>query len=364
MKPLILIDENIPLLAEALAPAIQGKAKILPFSGRNMPRDKMERCEALIVRSITRVDEELLANSPVVFVGTATSGYEHIDTEYLRQKNIRFVDAPGCNANSVAEYVVYSMLLWARVREITLSGQTIGIVGFGHIGKIIAAYAAKLGLEVLVSDPPLSDRHYHFPNSVRVVPLLELLQRANVITNHVPFHRNGNHPTVGLFGAEEIAAVQPGSLFIHTSRRFIASEAALLEGIEQKGLFTAIDVWENEPQVNKILAERCLLATPHIAGYSFEGKINGAKIMAEQFGEFFGYEPDLEVFTRAFAREQEITVRWDDHEELFELLRDSRRLHEDTDMLLETLSTPEHQHSILFDKLRKTYPKRREILGV
>ncbi len=362
MKPIILIDENIPLLAEALEPALNGASQIIHYPGRMLPMEKLGKCEALFVRSVTRVDEGILADTNIVFVGTATSGLEHVDTEYLRRQNIRFVDAQGCNANSVAEYVVYAMLEWAEARQTSLRGRSIGIVGFGNIGTRVADYAHRLGMTVLVNDPPLKAKNIAFPEYVDYTEFDDLVNSADVVTAHVPFKRDGKNTTLGMFGEAEYARMKDGALFIHTSRRLIASESALLPHLYQKRLYAAIDVWEQEPLVNRELAGLCLLATPHVAGYTFEGKINGSRIMAEKYGEFFGVKPDMSIFERAVAREHAIIPDFDDQNGLKELLRESRRLDEDTDMLLETLATPEHQHQVLFDKLRKNYPLRREIL--
>jgi erythronate-4-phosphate dehydrogenase len=380
MKSLILIDENIPLLAEALKPVLGATWQAQTYSGRYVPVDKLAQCEALFVRSVTRVDESLLAGTSVVFVGTATSGLEHVDTDYLRRHNIHFVDAPGCNSNSVAEYVTFAALEWAdmqaggtlvenapdtRADENTLVGKTMGIVGYGHIGKKVAAYARKLGMTVLVSDPPLSERKYVFGENVESVSLEELLERSDVVTNHVPFKREGRdgaHPTVGLFGEREFARMRHGALFVHTSRRFVALEAELLPFLREGRLHAAIDVWEQEPKINKELASLAMLATPHIAGYSFEGKLRGSVMMAERFAEFFGVQPDMSVFERALAYPDKPHVDYARQQDVYDALRTSRRLDEDTDALRETLSAEDFQHVALFDKLRKNYPKRREIL--
>ncbi len=359
----VLIDENIPLLAESITPALGKSLKLVHFSGRNLSQEKLRHCEALFVRSVTRVDEHLLSETPVVFVGTATSGLEHIDTDYLRRQNIHFADAQGCNANSVAEYVLYALFKWADARQMLLVGKTLGIVGYGNIGKLVASYASKLGMKVLVNDPPLKNRRYAFPSYVEYAEFGDLVERSDAITNHVPFKREGQYATVGMFAEREFARMRDGAMFIHTSRRFVAIEAELLPHLRSGRLYAAVDVWEQEPRVNKDLAECCLLATPHIAGYSYEGKIKGALMMAQAFGKFFGYKPDMSVFDRALARKpDEPLVDVSASFGLYELLRDSRRLDEDTDMLLETLSAPEFQHPALFDRLRKNYPLRREML--
>jgi erythronate-4-phosphate dehydrogenase len=363
MNPLILIDENIPLLAEALQPAVADTWQVAHYAGRYLPADKLQRCEALFVRSVTRVDESVLGGTSVVFVGTATSGLEHVDTEYLRRQNIHFVDAPGCNANSVAEYVVYAMLKWSEQRGNSLQGLSVGIVGYGHIGKLVANYAHRLDMKVLVTDPPLKDRRYDFGDVVEYTELPELLERADVVTNHVPFKREGKYATVGIFGEKEFARMKDGALFIHTSRRFVALEAELLPHLLGGRLYAAIDVWEQEPRINKELAACSLLATPHVAGYSFEAKVNGSKVLAEQFGAFFGYKPDMTVYERALDYPERPHIDFSKPATLRDLLQTSRQLDEDTDMLIETLTTPEFQHASLFDKLRKNYPRRREILG-
>jgi erythronate-4-phosphate dehydrogenase len=364
MKPFILIDENIPLLAESLQPAVADTWQIAHYAGRYLPPDKLRQCEALFVRSVTRVDESVMNGTSVVFVGTATSGLEHVDTEYLRRQNIHFVDAPGCNANSVAEYVVYAMLKWSELRGEPLQGLSVGIVGYGHIGRLVAEYARRLGMKPLVYDPLLKERRYDFGEHVEYIEFAELVERAEVITNHVPFKRDGKYATVGMFGEREFSCMKDGALFVHTSRRFIALEAELLPHVQRGRLYAALDVWEQEPRINKELAACAMLATPHVAGYSFEGKVNSSKVLAEKFGEFFGSKPDMTVYERALDYPDRPHVDFADPDGLRETLQQSRQLDEDTDMLLETLATPEFQHAQLFDKLRKNYPRRREVLSL
>lgn len=364
----IFIDENIPLLAETLQTMLPANAVITRFAGRGLRQEHLRRCTALFVRSITRVDADLLAGTPVRFVGTATSGKEHIDTAWLAQEGIVFADARGCNANSVAEYVLAAIAEWAYMHGLTtLAGKTLGVVGFGHIGKRVAALAQTLGLRVLVNDPPLiaasGAGNVPYPHSLFNVELAQLLVEADICTNHIPLEHGGNFPTALLFGEEECAFLQPNSLFIHASRGGIVCESALLRAMHRRGVAAAVDVWEAEPRINPALTEAALFATPHIAGYSFEGKINGSIIMAERYAAFTGGTPDMAVLHEALQNPHRPVFNLQDIGQLREHLRSSRRFHEDTENLRAVVRLPESEQVQGFDRLRREYAVRREIIS-
>ncbi|MCU0424338.1 MAG: 4-phosphoerythronate dehydrogenase [Candidatus Kapabacteria bacterium] len=368
----IAIDENIPLLAEALEHNENRRYEIMRFSGRSLTRDALKDCVALCVRSTTRVDEHLLTGTPVRFVGTATSGAEHIDEEYLRREGIVFRDAKGSNANSVAEYVMFAMLLWAEKQGFmrdkqALRGKTLGVVGYGHIGRRVAKSALRLGLRVIVSDPPFVASGGILPHTVDSKPLLELVRECDILTNHVPYTLGGKYETVGMFDNNVLNALQPEALFIHASRGGIVVESSLLAVIDKKNITAAVDVWHSEPSVYAPLAKQCLLATPHIAGYSFEGKINGTMMIAQALERFTADvlgKPlviDWDKIAQALENSRNpFTPNVTDHSELLKALRESRQLEADTAQFLASLE--ERSPEAAFDFLRKTYPKRHEIL--
>jgi erythronate-4-phosphate dehydrogenase len=367
----IFIDENIPFLAEALQQNEGYEFTFKRFQGRTLSPEALTNCLALCVRSTTPVNATLLHNSPVQFVGTATSGSEHIDINFLRERGIFFRDARGCNANSVAEYVIFAMFLWAEKCGFmqgtrALQGKTLGVVGCGHIGQRVSALALRLGMRVIAYDPPLVEARGTLPHGTENINFHTLISEADCITNHVPLTGYGKHSTYGMFDAEALAHLRPTTLFIHASRGGVVMESALLDALNKKDISATVDVWDGEPLVNADLAKRCLLATPHIAGYSYEGKVNGSIMMARELQRFMVniagkvFTVDWSVFERALEQETTVRVDYHNHGELLRQLRLSRELERDTAAFLASLDTSHAAQA--FDSLRKTYPKRREIL--
>jgi erythronate-4-phosphate dehydrogenase len=367
----IFIDENIPFLAEALQQNEGKEFTFKRFQGRTLRPEALTNCLALCVRSTTLVNETLLHNTPVQFVGTATSGSEHIDIAFLRERGIFFRDARGCNANSVAEYVIFAMLLWAEkcgfmLGARALQGKTLGIVGCGHIGQGVSALAQRLGMRVIAYDPPLVEAGGRLPHGTENMSFSELISKADCITNHVPLTSSGKHTTFGMFDAKVLSHLRPTTLFIHASRGGVVVESALLDALKEKDILAAVDVWDGEPLVNAEIAKLCLLATPHIAGYSYEGKVNGSIMMARELERFMvnivgkAFRVDWSVFEKALEQETNVRANYHHHGELLRQLRLSRELEHDTASFLASLDTKNTAQA--FDTLRKTYPKRREIL--
>ncbi|TAE32740.1 MAG: 4-phosphoerythronate dehydrogenase [Candidatus Kapaibacterium sp.] len=365
----IFIDENIPLLAEALAPSLPSHIRIHRFHGRSICRQDVQNAHGtmLCVRSTTRVNADLLEKTPVRFVGTATSGTEHIDTEYLRASGREFYHAGGSNAHSVAEYVLFALLHWEKQTSEPLQDKTIGILGYGHIGRRVAEMAYKLGLRVAVCDPVLRSAGGEFAPYCREVSFDELCSTSEIITNHVPFVQSGAHPTVGIFDAAALKKLLPNSLFIHASRGGIVQEEALWEMVQERNIATVLDVWEQEPRIHAGLARHSLLATPHIAGYSYDGKIHGSRMIARACGEFLqksiapSIDADWSVFERALVHPHLPVLSLSNHATLYAALQQSRALEQDTTQLRATLNGGATTPEAAFDELRKQYPVRREI---
>jgi len=314
------------------------------------------------VRSTTKVNEALLAGTAVRFVGTATAGTDHIDVEYLAQRRVPWVSAAGCNAASVAEYVVYAALSWAQRHGRLLRDATIGIVGFGHVGRRVAALANKLGMRILINDPPEALHRGVFPAYCQHTDLAELVQSVDILTLHVPLMRTGAWPTERLIGAQLLSLFRPGGLFVQASRGGVADESALLPLLEAGHFEAVVDVWEHEPLPDERLVQQCVLATPHIAGHSFEGKLRGSAAMAAAFIEWTGLQPDIDVLDKAFDADMVVAPDYTDEQFLFKLLHTRRRLHDD-DAFLRSLSAllPEVR-AREFDAFRSRYPVRRETL--
>lgn len=359
----IFIDENIPFLGESL----KNCGEIVPFNGRELTKKNLidSHCNFLFVRSTTNVNRDLLEDTKVKFIGSATSGIDHIDLNYLKEKNIVFSDAKGSNANSVAEYVVYSILKWSIVNNIELINKKIGIIGYGNIGKLVAGYSELLGLEVYINDPPLLDDGFVFPDSVKYSDLQEIFSNCDIISNHVPLTKVGNYKTFKLIDRKLISLIKKDSLFIHTSRGGIVVEEALLNSLTDRKFFAVIDVWENEPLINSLLCRLSFLSTPHIAGYSFDGKIKGVKKMADFFYSVTNLKPDYSLIDeQIFEIEPVMKDIYNNKLKLLEILENNRKFSDDYKYILNTMLFDDIKRARSFDEFRKNYPKRRESLNL
>ena len=231
----IIADENIPCAEQAFASL--GEVRLVP--GRGMQAAQVQDADILLVRSVTAVDQALLAHSAVRFVGSATIGFDHVDRAYLHQRGIGFATAPGCNATSAAEYVVSALLVLAQRKGFTLAGKSVGIIGCGNVGSRVRERLAALGMHCVVNDPPLQDQGGHDD----FVSLEEVLQ-ADVITVHVPYTRDGAYPTHHLVDEAVLRKLQPGALFINTSRGAVTDNRALDALLaERDDLSVVLDVW-------------------------------------------------------------------------------------------------------------------------
>ncbi len=354
----LFIDQNIPHLADTLAEC----GRVVRFDGRTLTSEliQKEQCTALFVRSVTRVNSILLHNTRVQFVGTATAGTDHIDIDYLNSAGIHFESAAGSNANAVAEYVLFAMLAWSGRMNYSLRGKQVGIIGYGNVGKRVAEYSRRLGMKVFANDPPLSDAGFVFPDWVSYVGIDELCKKSDVITNHVPLNVNGKYPTVGLLGIKELQLLKTGGLVVHASRGGVIDEEMLRKEAQKKQLTLAIDVWNDEPLVDVQLANTAMIATPHIAGYSWNAKLMGARMMAEQFADFYGCRLDFSQWNDTLA--EFLPDICTDENTIYNHLRDGRQFLHDTEVFLQTLTLPPAERAIAFDRLRKQYPKRFESL--
>ena len=354
------VDEEIPLGREAFSHL--GSVTLLP--GRAMTREALREAHALIVRSVTKVEATLLADTTVQFVGTATTGVEHIDREYLAARDIGFAAAPGCNANAVAEYVLTALLVTAHAKGLVLSGKTLGIIGVGRIGSLVAAKAPALGLQTLLHDPPLAratgDRQYR--------PLSEILQ-ADFVTLHVPLTLDGPDATFHLIGTDELAHMATSSILINTSRGEVVDNAALLEALTGGTIEGAVmDVWEREPSINWDLLNHVTLGTPHVAGYSSDAKINGTVMLYHACCRFWGMKPawtpppDLPATLGPGTLSHiEFDAAGKDCQTLaHEMVTTLYDLPGDHARMRDLLAIPEPLRPAAFDQLRKDYPHRRE----
>jgi len=352
----IVADENIPLARQLFS--LLGEVISLP--GRAITAQTLSRADVLLVRSVTKVDSQLLKGTSVRFVGTATIGTDHIDLDYLNHAGIAFSDAAGCNANSVAEYVVTALLRLAEQNHWSLAGKTLGIIGVGNIGSKVEKYARILGMQPLPNDPPLQqttcDR--------RFVGLAEALS-AEIITLHVPLTRTGPEATYHLLDEAKLRQLQPQSILINTSRGPVVDNQALKQHLQAGKLgSTVLDVWENEPNIDLQLLEQVAIGTAHIAGYSLNGKVNATLMLHDALCDFLKVtdtahvqdfmdqpavpqinlkttdRPDQQLLTEAFTG-------------IYDILRDDADLRQITQQ-------PPDRHGDYFDQLRRNYPVRTE----
>ncbi len=358
----IVIDENIPFGEEAFSHL--GSVKRVP--GRQVNSESLRAVEALIVRSVTPVNANLLAETNIRFVGTATSGIDHIDQRYLAQRNIGFADAAGCNANSVAEYVLTAIVAVASRFKIPLAESSIGIIGVGRIGRLVAKKAQALGMTVLLNDPPLARE----TGDPRYRSLDEALQ-ADFVTLHVPLIHDGPDKTFHLIGENQLARMSSSSVLLNTSRGEVVDSLALLNAIELNRLRgVVLDVWEGEPSINWDLVNRATIATPHIAGYSFDGKVMGTAMIYQAACDYFGVTPVWQVpamYSQPLDcsdREKAIDAHDQDLQVLVHQLSTMRYdLHGDDSRMRAVLPLSSSERPSAFDRLRKMYPTRREFFA-
>lgn len=348
----LIVDENITFAKEAFSSF--GRLKLL--NGRSFTNNEVKDADVLIVRSITPVDKELLKNSKVKFIGTATIGTDHIDLNYLESKKIKFADAKGCNADSVAEYVFTALLRVASEEKISLKGKTIGVVGIGNIGSRVAKLAELFGMKVLKNDPPL-DRKGVGQNYSSLNELLG----TDIITLQVPLSLEGIDKTFHLFNGDNLKKIKPGAIIINTSRGAVINSTNLLEEDAQKNFKLILDVWEHEPLINNSLVERSKVGTAHIAGYSLEGKVNGTKMIYDSLCQYLNikptWKPELPKIEQTDLRVPEGETY---EERLYKLFATIYNIQNDDSKLREISKYRLNEQAGYFDKLRKDYPIRRE----
>lgn len=348
----IIADENLAYPVELFSHF----GNVTLVNGRKITNTVLKDKDALIVRSVTEVNSSLLEGSNIKFVGTATIGTDHIDTEYLKSRKIAFVSAPGCNSYAVAEYVLSAMLYLAEKDKFRLKDKTIGIVGIGNVGSKVVRFCEALGMKVLKNDPPL----YRAGKLADFVPLNEIL-KADIITLHVPLTFEGEDKTYHLLNAEALNQLSKSSILINTSRGSVIDERALIHTIDRKNLRVVLDVWENEPVISEVLMSKVALGTAHIAGYSLEGKVNGTIMVYEALAEYFNKEKNINIKLPLVQDNQFFFNDSSDWEtNLNSIVQKIYNIESDHIRLMESISLDENGIRNHFDRLRKDYPLRRE----
>lgn len=351
----IVADENIPLLDEFFA----SFGEIQRYPGRSIDAACVHDADVLLVRSVTRVDRTLLAGSSVGFVGTCTIGTDHLDLDYFHSRQIAWASAPGCNARGVVDYVLGCILALAEQQGVDPARRSYGIVGAGQVGGRLQQVLSDLGWTVKVCDPPRAAQE-----AGPFVELAELLRDCDVISLHTPL----NADTLHLIGPAELAALRPGAWLINASRGAVVDNLALRQCLEAgTELQVVLDVWEGEPQIDMELARCCRIATPHIAGYSLDGKLRGTAQIYQAICAWLDCPPAIrleQLMPAPALAEMTLNGNADPAAVLPVLCRavyDPRR--DDADFRRSLLGTAA-QRSAAFDRLRKDYPIRREIDGL
>lgn len=348
----LVVDENIAYAEETFS----GYGDVVLSHGRKITNEMLHDADALIVRSITRVNQSLLQGTKVKFVGTATIGVDHISLDYLREQGIAFADAKGCNADAVTEYVFTLLLRFLIANHIDPEKLTLGIIGRGNIGSRIARLAPLLGIKLLVNDPPLQRAGVNFP----FVSLEEAMQ-ADVVTFHTPLNRDGEDKTEHLVTKDVLAKAERLRYFINASRGEIADTGALLWLKKERYIPLSLDVWENEPAISAELLEAVDTASPHVAGYSLEGKINGTMMMKRALDRFLGRTDTFEIKRPAVTDNRMVLSSAPRvHEILAAAALAIYRVENDTAALKASISFTAEERGKYFDQLRKDYDLRRE----
>jgi erythronate-4-phosphate dehydrogenase len=352
----ILADRNIPFVIEAFRDLGEVTALDTPL----ITNQQVRGADILIVRSEIPVNEKLLHGSPVRFVGSATAGTDHIDTSYLQASKIAFANSPGCNANSVKEYVVAVLLAYAARNSLSLRGKTLGVVGVGNIGSKVVKAAEALGMIVLQNDPPLA----RMSGESRFVSLGAILD-ADFITLHVPLTFDGPDPTYHLLDEAQFGRMKPGTVLLNAARGPVVSTTALKGAFRQGRLSAALlDVWENEPRIDTEALLLAAIGTAHVAGYSMDGKMAGVSMVREAVCQYFGissvWDPAMYLRAPEPSHIQLNTAQLSDETALHRIVWRAYNVEEDDARLRFILSLPPQAQAAHFTRLRTGYPYRRE----
>ena len=355
----IVADQNIPLLDAFCG----GLGRLTRVDGRTLGPAQLADADVLLVRSVTRVNADLLAGTGVRFVGTATIGTDHVDTRWLAERGIAFASAPGCNASSVVQYVLSVISLFLiRQQRPGYGALSVGVIGAGNVGGALVRVLMDLGVAVSVSDPPLQAQGADLPFAS-----LQDILRCDVVSLHTPLTREGRHATTHLLDAARLASLGTGQLLMNSGRGPAIDNRALLARLQApEPPMVALDVWENEPEPLPELVDRCWLATPHIAGYSLEGKSRGTEMIARALHHWAGADFDTRLATvlpPPGLSELHFTHQVSPMDALHRALMACYDPRDDDNRLRGAFAradadgTPKGR---AFDELRKHYPVRRE----
>ncbi|MCG8378811.1 MAG: 4-phosphoerythronate dehydrogenase [Proteobacteria bacterium] len=321
--------------------------------GRSIDRQTIKDSDVLLVRSVTPVNESLLKNSEIRFVGSATSGIDHVDQDYLKKSDIQFVYAPGSNARSVAEYVLSALFAVAELNDFALTDKTVGIIGHGQVGSRLSHFLNILGIKCLLNDPPLAEL-----DSDNIYQDLEEVLTADIVTLHVPLVTDGPYPTRQLVNNEFLAKLKSDVILINTSRGEVINENTLLDfKMHNPDSTLILDVWCNEPGINRKLLKETLIATPHIAGYSLDGKLKATHMLVDSLQQFLNN--NIEIPRNNLPEPAHIKLELGEGSIQCAVMQ-SYDIRSDAVGLRNLFTLEENERDSYFDNLRKHYPNRRE----
>jgi erythronate-4-phosphate dehydrogenase len=343
----IIADENIIFVKEAFSEF----GEVVTVPGRGINREILQDAHILLVRSVTNVNADLLKDTSIKLVASATVGIDHIDRNFLVENNIGFAYAPGSNAESVAEYVTSAILVLSKKLHKKIPNLTIGIVGAGNVGSRVVRHARALGMKSLVCDPPKK----RLTGSDYYREMHELLDNSDIITLHVPLTCEGEDTTYHLVNHEFISRMKRGAIIINTSRGKVIEEKGIRAGRERMGALV-FDVWENEPAINLEMLRSVDIATPHIAGYSYDGKVRGTKMIYDAACAFFFRKETWQPSSELLSKTETVDLS-DSKDPLYDAVQAAYPIMRDDEDMRATLLSNQKKS---FDDLRKNYPRRPE----
>ena len=343
-------DENMPNLAETFGT----HGNIEYCKGRKICHENLVGADILLVRSVTRVDRQLLRGTGVRFVGSATIGIDHLDTAWLDANGITWAYAPGCNADAAAQYTLAMMWLACHRLKRDLWRQTVGIVGHGNVGRRLEQLLKTLGIPVMSCDPPLQDK-----GEQHLVDMAEIC-RNSIISLHTPLTSSGDYPTLHLLDAELLAKLAAKTLLVNASRGGVIEKSSLLEHLQSGHLNAALDVWPDEPFIDPELLNLVSVATPHVAGYSREGKLAGTAMIYKAFCKNFAIDTTVTNITEIEAIELACPAGITREEALLQAILSSSQIARDDHALRNQPANNQNDKRVHIDSLRKAYPERYE----
>lgn len=349
----ILIDSNIVLLKDSLI----NDFNVITFDGGELSNSLIREANAniLFVRSTTNCNKELLDNTEVEFLGTATAGIDNLDLNYLKSRNIKWTNAAGSNSISVAEYVTLAIQIWCMDNNKEINSITLGVVGYGNIGKKVAKIFEKFCKRILVYDPYVKSSNLE---KVNICELDYLLENSDIITFHTPLTKVSDYPTYKMLNFDKLSILNDTKLLINTSRGGVIDESAL-ENLDYNTNNLIFDVWENEPNINYGFAQKLFISTPHIAGHSYEGKLRGTLNMLQSLELYIDKTIDKSIIINELDDKNKIKLSETNYIDLYEKLQSNINLKRTDKQFKRTLNDFEYKK---FNNTRKEYPKHNETL--